>query len=664
MKFNLYICTIINYYMSFNQFQNQTSNILFVADLPKETTYEDLSILFQPYHFQYASLNNSKASSVWAKVCLETESYAIRAKHELNGEILIPKLVMGSSKGKPIRICTFEGHGMKGEKNFNQSLLVKNIDKNVSQKEFYQLFLQYGEIDSAKIEYDENGNSKGFGYIYYSSVEGAEKAKENLNQKEYKGKILDIVNLIPLKSKSFNNTSLFVMNFPHDFNENNLKKLFEKYGEVKYVSINRDQNGNSKGFGIISFNNFESTSQCLADTKINQISFPGLPPLVVKYAARKEDREKKNNFGPSMNIDYLKVQFNLCFATGVIETELDLEKEIRLFIKVVLLQEYNPEDVLVDFVTMSGIVSFGNRRDYDLYLQKYDEFCQTRVPSFECFPVVPVHHEPQIPINPMMNMKPNPIVPPMQSTQTPIPQFPPQMPIHMIPPQYPQQPQMNMPPQMSNGFIPPNIPMNTPMGNYPNQNNPMQNIQGNQNGIFPNMVLINNSDGMPQMRNTKERVQNFRGRGRGRVNYNNQQRNMNRFNNNNPNFNSVPQNPYAPMWPNPNTMPNQMILQQEDIDQRNLQNLNPAQLHSQFNTNQPVQHFNSELFNDDNEEIANEIADSIYEVANQRHPKEAEKITGMIKEMGIQKMNMLLSKKEDLYEMIDKAYDMINQSEQ
>ena len=109
MKFNLYICTIINYYMSFNQFQNQTSNILFVADLPKETTYEDLSILFQPYHFQYASLNNSKASSVWAKVCLETESYAIRAKHELNGEILIPKLVMGSSKGKPIRICTFEG---------------------------------------------------------------------------------------------------------------------------------------------------------------------------------------------------------------------------------------------------------------------------------------------------------------------------------------------------------------------------------------------------------------------------------------------------------------------------------------------------------------------------------------------------------------------------
>jgi hypothetical protein len=31
----------------------------------------------------------------------------------------------------------------------------------------------------------------------------------------------------------------------------------------------------------------------------------------------------------------------------------------------------------------------------------------------------------------------------------------------------------------------------------------------------------------------------------------------------------------------------------------------------------------------------------------------------MIKEMGIEKMNMLLSKNEDLKELIEKAYDMI-----
>jgi hypothetical protein len=112
--------------------------------------------------------------------------------------------------------------------------------------------------------------------------------------------------------------------------------------------------------------------------------------------------------------------------------------------------------------------------------------------------------------------------------------------------------------------------------------------------------------------------------------------------------------------------PPQHFMQQpeQEIDQRNLQNLNPAQLQSQFNTNQPIQHlFNPEMFNhDENGEIANEIADSIYEFAYQRHPDEAGKITGMIKEKGIQKMNLLLSQPDDLIKIIDQAYELIMQS--
>lgn len=105
--------------------------------------------------------------------------------------------------------------------------------------------------------------------------------------------------------------------------------------------------------------------------------------------------------------------------------------------------------------------------------------------------------------------------------------------------------------------------------------------------------------------------------------------------------------------------------QSEEIDHRNLENLDPVQLQSQFNTNKPVQHlFNPETCNiDENEDLANEIADSIYEIAFKLHPKEASKITGMIKEKGIHKMNMLLSKKEDLIEIIEKGYDMIIKNE-
>ena len=58
----------------------------------------------------------------------------------------------------------------------------------------------------------------------------------------------------------------------------------------------------------------------------------------------------------------------------------------------------------------------------------------------------------------------------------------------------------------------------------------------------------------------------------------------------------------------------------------------------------------------------NEIADFIYETVCVKYPNEASKITEMIREKGFEKMNMLLSKQEDLYEIINKAYEMIKSS--
>ena len=110
-----------------------------------------------------------------------------------------------------------------------------------------------------------------------------------------------------------------------------------------------------------------------------------------------------------------------------------------------------------------------------------------------------------------------------------------------------------------------------------------------------------------------------------------------------------------------NNLRNKDIIKQEldIIDQRNLQNLNPVQLHSQFNKPPISVCVPNMLDSKEQEELINEIADSIYEIVYGKYPNDASKITGMIKEMGIEKMNMLLSKQEDLYEIIDRAHELI-----
>ena len=361
------------------------SNVLFVADLPNETTNEDLKKIFQDYHFQFASLYN-KNNSTWAQVYLEKKEYADKARHELNGYVLKPINCTSETKIKPIRICKYEGKGGNRQTNIKQSLLVKNIDINMTQKEFYNIFLEYGDIVSGKIEYGENGISKGFGYINYYTEESAEEAKKNLNGKSFFGKNIEIVNLIPMKKNRSNTINLFVINIPKDATEEELRNIFEKFGPVSNISIDHN------GFAYVSYNNFDSATKCLNEMKTNPISFPGLPSIVVKNVRTKEERESNRNFmnnnfgGNNFSHQNLNVQFNYLYYNEEIKTDLDLDKEIRLFIKVIMLMDYVPKEVLVDLESMSGLVTFGNFKDYNLFFKKYQEFCLERPPLFDCVP--------------------------------------------------------------------------------------------------------------------------------------------------------------------------------------------------------------------------------------------------------------------------------------
>ncbi len=699
------------------------SNVLYVADLPNETTNEDLQKFFKDYHFHYASLNNYKNNQTWAQVYLENKEWATRARHELNGNIIKPMNGANSIKeGKPVRICKYEGKGQNKQTNIKQSLLVKNIDCQMSQKEFYQKFLEFGDIVSGKIEYDENGISKGFGYIYYTNEDSAENAKKNLNGKYFYGKAIEIVNLIPGKKTKSNAITLFVLNIPNNISEKQLIEIFGKYGPVSNVSVNQ------RGFAYISYANFEGATKCLKEMKSNPISFQGLPNVVVKFASSKEERDAnknfiKNNEGYNYGINYLNAQFNCNYYNENIKTDIDLDKEIRLFIKVVMLMDFSPKEVLVDLESLSGLVQFEKFHDYNLFFKKYKEFCEKQLPYFECIPYnYPFPGEENENFNnnnnTMFNRMP---MYPGQRSMGPMPgpysktqvennlknmnnnfqmqygnnnfqnfQNPPQNINNMGP-----YPNMPFPPQnfVQNNNINSNKNFN---GGYKNNNNGSVNFNKNMYYNNNNNYINNNIQRMQNYNNPNNNNNNNNIRFNPRNNFaNNKNKNINNNNNNNrkyiirPNDNinianmkinllyQMNNHPFMrpPMIPmnnqrnrnfqnmNQNNNNNDFIdmNQKNDIDiiaQRNLASLNPSQLHSQFNK-PPINVYANMLDSKEQEEIKIEIADSIYEIVYAKYPYEASKITGMISEKGIEKMNMLLSKKEDLDNMIERAYEMI-----
>ncbi|KAK7054806.1 Protein phosphatase PP2A regulatory subunit B [Paramarasmius palmivorus] len=70
------------------------------------------------------------------------------------------------------------------------NLYVKNLDPEMSQEEFENLFAQYGTITSAVVQVDEEGRSKGFGFVNFEIHEEAQKAVDALHDTEINGRKL------------------------------------------------------------------------------------------------------------------------------------------------------------------------------------------------------------------------------------------------------------------------------------------------------------------------------------------------------------------------------------------------------------------------------------------------------------------------------------------
>jgi polyadenylate-binding protein len=128
-------------------------------------------------------MGNSKG---YGFVHYETAEAANNAIKHVNGMLLNEKKVfVGHHIPKKERMSKFEE--MKA--NFT-NIYVKNIDLDVTDDEFRELFEKHGDITSASIARDDQGKSRGFGFVNYIKHESASAAVEALNDTDFKGQKL------------------------------------------------------------------------------------------------------------------------------------------------------------------------------------------------------------------------------------------------------------------------------------------------------------------------------------------------------------------------------------------------------------------------------------------------------------------------------------------
>lgn len=270
-------------------------------DVDNKTLFDTFSIFGNILSCK-VSFDDKSVSKGYGFVHFDTEESANNAITNLNNKFINDKKVFvgkflarreRDNKGGPSRRFT--------------NVYVKNLGEEFdSDEKLVELFKPFGSISSAVVSKDSEGKSKGFGFVCFEEAEDAERAVQQLNQKELPGGKSLFVGRAQkkaereaemkrrseqAKAEQRNRTqgvNLYVKNLEDTINDERLTQSFAAYGTITSAKVMCDDKGRSKGFGFVCFSTPEEATKAVTEMN-NKIIVS--KPLYVALAQRKEDRE-------------------------------------------------------------------------------------------------------------------------------------------------------------------------------------------------------------------------------------------------------------------------------------------------------------------------------------------------------------------------------------
>ncbi|KAH7135964.1 hypothetical protein B0J11DRAFT_175394 [Dendryphion nanum] len=183
----------------------------------------------------------------------ETAEAATNAIKHVNGMLLNEKKVfVGHHIPKKDRMSKFEE--MKA--NYT-NIYVKNIDTEATEDEFRDLFEKHGPITSASLAQDDQGKSRGFGFVNFVRHEDAAQAVEALNDFDFKGNKLYVGRAQKKhereeelrkqyeaarleKQSKYQGVNLYIKNLDDEIDDEKLRDLFAPFGTITSAKVMRD----------------------------------------------------------------------------------------------------------------------------------------------------------------------------------------------------------------------------------------------------------------------------------------------------------------------------------------------------------------------------------------------------------------------------------------
>lgn len=180
------------------------------------------------------------------------------------------------------------------EQDKDATIYIGNLDERVSDALVWELFLQSGRISNVHLPKDRVTQShQGYGFVEFTSEEDADYAARIMNQVRLYGKPIRVNKASADKSKTVEvGAELFVGNLDPLVDERVLYDTFGRFGTlVAQPKIARDEANLSKGYGFISFGNFEASDDAITNMHGQYLMNK---EISVQYAYKKDGKGERH----------------------------------------------------------------------------------------------------------------------------------------------------------------------------------------------------------------------------------------------------------------------------------------------------------------------------------------------------------------------------------
>ncbi|KAG5556748.1 hypothetical protein RHGRI_007124 [Rhododendron griersonianum] len=275
---------------------------LFVKNLGESIDNTKLQEIFQNFGNILSSkvvMSDDGKSKGYGFVQFESEDSANAAIEKLNGSSVGGKqMFVGKFVKKSDRILSSTDPKYT-------NLYVKNLDPDVTEEVLEDKFSEFGKVLSLVISKDDNGNSRGFGFVNFESTDDARRAMEAMNGSQLGSKVLYVARAQKKAEREqilrrqfeekrkeqilkYQGSNVYVKNIEDDVTEDELREHFSQCGTITSAKLMRDEKGISRGFGFVCFSTPEEAYKAV--NTLHGYIFRK-KPLYVAIAQRKDERQ-------------------------------------------------------------------------------------------------------------------------------------------------------------------------------------------------------------------------------------------------------------------------------------------------------------------------------------------------------------------------------------